>query len=200
MAIHSSVHFIISLATRTQERKRGNFLLLESWWATRVLAGPHFLPWDSSSWEDLGYLTKVIVVLLFQSLSCVQLFTSPWTAARQAFLSFTISRSLFKLMCIELVMPSNHLILCCPLLLLPSIFPSFRVFSKESAFRIRWPSSGASTSASVLPMTIQDWFHLGLTGLISLLSKGLLYHHSSKALIFWFSAFFDLDLLISLSP
>ena len=75
-------------------------------------------------------------------------------------------------MSIESVTPSNHLILCCPLLLLPSIFSSIRVFSSESALHIRWPSTGASASASVLPVNIQDWFPLGLTGLISLLSKG----------------------------
>ena len=73
-----------------------------------------------------------------QSLSCVRL-CNPWTAAHQASLSITISRSLLKLMSIELVMPSNHLILCCPLFLLPSIFPSIRVFSNESALHIRWP-------------------------------------------------------------
>ena len=73
------------------------------------------------------------------SLSCVRLFATPWTAARQASLSITNSRSLLKLMSIELVMPSNHLILCRPLLLLPSIFPSIRVFSNESALCIRWP-------------------------------------------------------------
>ena len=71
------------------------------------------------------------------------------------------------------MLPSNHLILCCPLLLLPSIFSSIKVFSSESSLRIRWPKIGASLSASVLPMSIQDWFPLGLTGLISLLSKGL---------------------------
>ena len=70
-------------------------------------------------------------------------------------------------------MPSNHLILCCPLLLLPSIFPSISVFSKESVLGIRWPKYGVSASASVLPMNTQDWFPLGLTGWISLLSKGL---------------------------
>ena len=74
-----------------------------------------------------------------QSLSCIRLFATPWTAARQASLSFTISQSLLKLMSIELVMPSNHLILCCPLLLLPSIFPSIRFFSNESALHVRWP-------------------------------------------------------------
>ena len=74
-----------------------------------------------------------------QLLSHVRLFATPWTAARQASLSITNSQSLLKLMSIESVMPSNHLILCHPLLLLPSIFPSIRVFSNESAFRIRWP-------------------------------------------------------------
>ena len=74
-----------------------------------------------------------------QSLSCVRLFATPWTVAHQASLSITNSRSLLRPMSIESVMPSNHLILCCPLLLLPSIFPSIRVFSKESALHIRWP-------------------------------------------------------------
>ena len=74
-----------------------------------------------------------------QLLSCVRLFATPWTAARQAFLSITNTRSLPKLMSTELVMPSNHLTLCHPLLLLPSVFPSIRVFSSESALRIRWP-------------------------------------------------------------
>ena len=77
--------------------------------------------------------------VVVQLLSCVQLFATPWTAACQASLSFTISWSLLKLMFIELMMPSNHLILCCPLLLLPSVFPSIRVFSKELALRSRWP-------------------------------------------------------------
>ena len=104
-------------------------------------------------------------------LSDVQLFVTPWTAACQASLSFTSSRSLLKLMSIESVMPSNHLILCHPLLLLPSIFPSIRVFSGESV-RIRGQTIGASASASVLPMNIQDWFSLGLSSLISLQSKG----------------------------
>ena len=98
---------------------------------------------------------------------------TPWTAAHQASLSFTNSWSLLKLMSIESVMPYNHLILCCPLLHLPSIFPSIRVFSKESALPIRWLSTPASASASVLPMNIQDWFPLGWTGWISLQFKGL---------------------------
>ena len=108
-----------------------------------------------------------------QSLSCVQLLVTPWTAAPQDSLSNTNSQSLLKFISTESVMPSNHLILCCPLLLLLSIFPSIRVFSNESVLRIRWPKYGASASALVLPMNIQDWFLLGLTGLIFLLSKGL---------------------------
>ena len=94
-------------------------------------------------------------------------------------------------------MPSNHLILCRPLLLSPSIFPSIRVFSNESALCIRWPRIGALASASVLPMNIQDWFPLGLTGLVSLLSEGLsrvFSNHSSKASVLWHSAFFIVQL------
>ena len=108
-----------------------------------------------------------------QSLSHVQLSETPWTAAHQASLSITNPRSLLKLMSIESVMPSSHLILGRPLLLPPSIFPSIRVFSSESVLRIRWPKYGVSASASVLPMNIQDWFSLGWTGWTSLLSKGL---------------------------
>ena len=96
---------------------------------------------------------------------------TPWTAARQASLSFTILQSLLKPMSIELVMPSNHLIPCHLLLLLPSVFPSIRVFSSESLFASGSQNIGAS--ASVLPMNIQDWFPLVLTGFISLQSKGL---------------------------
>ena len=80
-----------------------------------------------------------IYVVIFQSLSCVQFFVTPWTAAHQTSLSFTISQSLLRRMSIKSVMPSNHLILCCPLLLLPSIFPSIRVSSSGSALHIRWP-------------------------------------------------------------
>ena len=108
-----------------------------------------------------------------QSLSCVQLFVTPRTAALQASLSLTISQRLPKFMSIESVMPSNHLILCFPLLILPSIFPNSSVFSKESTLSNRWPKIRASASASVLPINIQVWFPLGLTGLISLLSREL---------------------------
>ena len=105
--------------------------------------------------------------------SCLTLCSPMDYTAHQALLSFTISWNLLKLMSIELVMPSNHLILCCPLLLLPSIFLSIRVFSNESALCIRWPKYPGSASASVLPMNIQDWLPLGWAGLISLLYKGL---------------------------
>ena len=108
-----------------------------------------------------------------QSLSHVQLFVTPWTAGCQASLAITNSWNLPKLMSIELVMPSSHLILCCPLLLLPSIFPSIRVFSNESALHIRGASIGVSASTSVLPMNTQDWSPLEWTGWISLQSKGL---------------------------
>ena len=106
-----------------------------------------------------------------QSLSHVQLFVTPWITARQASLSITSSRSSLRLMSIESVMPSSHLILCCPLLLLPPIPPSIRVFSNESA--LGGQSTGVSASTSVLPMNTQDWSPLGWTGWISLLSKGL---------------------------
>ena len=106
----------------------------------------------------------------------------PWTAARPASLSFTISWSFLKLISIELVMPSNRLILYHPLLLLPSVFPSIRVFSSESALTSGGQSIGASASVLVLPVNIQGWFPLGLTGLISLLSKGLSRVFSSSAI------------------
>ena len=98
---------------------------------------------------------------------------NPWTVARQASLSITNSQSLLKLMSIESVMPSNLLFLYYPLLLLPSIFPSIRIFSNESVLPIRWPKYWVSASASVLPVNIHDWFPLGLTDLIFLLFKGL---------------------------
>ena len=113
------------------------------------------------------------VSLLLFSCSVVSNSEIPCTAVCQVSLSFTIFQSLLKLMAIESVMPSNHLILCCPLLLLPSIFPSIKVFSDELAVCISHKSTGASASAPVLLMNIQGWFPLGLTGLISLPSKGL---------------------------
>ena len=123
--------------------------------------------------EYSAFVTFSGLNVVVQSLSHVQLIATPWTAAHQASLSFTISQSLLRLMTIELVMSSNHLILCHSLLLLPSIFPSIRVFSSKLVIHIRWQSIGASALVSVIPMNIQFWFHLRLTGLISLLSKGL---------------------------
>ena len=109
----------------------------------------------------------------FQSLSRVQLFTTPWITARQASLSITNFQSPSKPMSIESVMPSNHLILCRPLLLLPSIFPSIRVFSNESALHIRWPKYW-SFSFNISPTSEHpDWSPLEWTGSISLQSKGL---------------------------
>ena len=117
------------------------------------------------------FLCDYCELVVVQSPSHVRLFAAPWTAACQASLSFTISQSLLKPVFIESVMPSNHLILCHPLLLLPSILPSIRVFSNQLALWIREPKYfGASASASVLSMNIQDWFPLGWTGLISLQS------------------------------
>ena len=107
-----------------------------------------------------------------QSLSHVWLFATPWTAARQTSLSISNSQSLLKLMSTEAVMPSNHLVLC-HTLLLPSNFSSIRVFSNESTLYIRWPKYWSFSFSIVLPMNIQDWFLLGLTGYISLQTKGL---------------------------
>ena len=108
-----------------------------------------------------------------QLLRHVRLFATPWTAAHQASLSIINSRSLLKLMSMKSVMPSNHFILCHPLLLLPSTFPSIRVFSNESFFASAGQNVGVSASTSVLSMNIQDLFPLGWTDWISLNSKGL---------------------------
>ena len=133
-----------------------------------------------------------------QSLSHVRLFATLRTAACQASLSITNSQSLPNLMSIELVMPSNHLILCRPLLLLPSIFPSIRVFSNESVPHIRWPkywsfsfSISLSNEHSGLISFRMDWLDLlAVQGTL----KSLLQHYSSKASIFWCSAFFIVQL------
>ena len=125
-----------------------------------------------------------------QSLSCVWFFATPWTAAHQASLSITNSRGLPKLMSIESVMPSNHLILCCPLVLWPSIFPSIRVFSNESALRIRWPKYW-SFSCNISPSNEhQGLISFRMDWLDLLAVQGILQHHSSKASILLHSAFF----------
>ena len=122
-----------------------------------------------------------------QLLSWVQLLATPWTAACQASLSISNSRSLlFKLMSIESVMPSNHLILCCPLLLPPSIFLSIRVFPMSQFFSSGGQRIGASALVSVLPMNIQDWLYLLA---VQRTLKNLLQHHSLKASILRSSAF-----------
>ena len=108
-----------------------------------------------------------------QWFSHVRLFVTLWTATHQASLSVTNSRSGLKLMSIESVIPSNNLILCCPLLLVPSIFPAPGSFQTNQFFTSGGQSTRVSASASVLPMNIQDWFPVGLTGLITLQSKGL---------------------------
>ena len=133
-----------------------------------------------------------------QSLSHVWLFATPWTAACQAYLSITNSWSLLKLMSVELVMPSNHLILCHPLLLLPSIFPRIRVFSNESAPHIRWPkywsfsfSISPSNENSGLISFRMDWLDLLV---VQGTLKSLLQHHSSKASILLCSVFFIVQL------
>ena len=144
-------------------------------------------------WKRVGqFLTELNILLLYDPAIVLPVFTqrswtlqfssvaqscltlcNPWTAACHASLSITSYWRLLRLMSIELLMPSNHLILCRPLFFLPSVFASIRVFSSELALCIRCQSIGASTSASVLLMNIQDWFPLGWTGWISLQSKGL---------------------------
>ena len=138
-----------------------------------------------------------MLVSSVQSLSHVQQFVTPWTAAHQASLSITNSQSLLKLVSIESVMPSSHLILCYPLLLLPSNFPSIRVFSNESALLIRWPkywsfsfSISPSNEYSGLISFRMDWLDLAVQGTL----KSLLQHHSSNASVLRHSAFFMVQL------
>ena len=137
-----------------------------------------------------------------QSPSRVQLFVTPWTAACQASLSSTVSQSLLKFMSIESVLLSSHLILCCSLLLLPSIFPSIRVFSNESVLGIRWPKYW-SFSFSISPSNEYSGLISLRMGWLDLLTvqeplKSLLQHHSSEALILQRSAFFIVQLLTSI--
>ena len=160
---------------------------------TRVYSGTLLLPLPPPSIDHNPghcWLPWKISSVQF-SCSVVSHSATQWTAARQASLSITSSRSLFKLTSIESVMPSNYLILCSPLLLLPSIFPSIRVFSNESVFPIR-PKYWSSSSASVLPMNIQnfriDWLDL------LVVQGSLLQHHSSKPSILWCSVFFTVQL------
>ena len=147
-----------------------------------------------------GYLFSSLWIQFssVQSLSHIWLFATPWTAARQASLSITNSRSLLKLMSIKLVMPSNHLILCHLLLLPPSIFPSIRVFSNESVLRIRWPKSWSfsfnispsSEYSGLISFRIDQFDLLAVQGTL----KSLLQHHSSETPILWCSGFFKIQL------
>ena len=138
---------------------------------------------ETNDWFKIGkgvqqsWILSACLFNLFAECCCsvaqlCPIFVTPWTTPHQASLSFPISWSLLKLMSIELVMPSSHLTLCHPLLLLPSIFPNIRSFPVSQLFASGGQSIGASASASVLPINIQGWF-TWLTGLISLLSKGL---------------------------
>ena len=137
-----------------------------------------------------------VVHIVVQLLSSVQLFVTSWTAAHQASLSFIISQSLLKLISIDSVMPFNHLILYCPLLLLPSIFPSIRVFQMSWLFTSGGQRIGISASVSVLPMNIQDWFLLDWFDLLAVQGtlKSLLQHNNSKASILQWSTFFTVQL------
>ena len=162
-----------------------------------IFSSGYNLVYTFSSHSLLLLLLVYIQFSSLQSLSCVWLFATPWTAVRQASLFITNSQSLLKLMSIQSEMPSNHLILCRPLLLLPSIFPSIRVFSNESILHVRWPKDW-SFSFSISPskehpglIFRMDWLDL-LVVLGTL--KSLLQHHSSKASIFQCSAFFTAQL------
>ena len=170
-----------------------------AWWATvhEVLMsiGLEARLLTLNSYPDINCISWISnFVVAVQLLSHVQLFVIPWTTAYQASLSFTISWSLLKLVSTESMMPFNHLILCCPLLLLPSIFPSIMIFSNESGLCIRWPKYW-SFSFSISPSNEYlglisfkiDWFDLlAFHGIL----KSLFQHHNSKASIFQCSAFF----------
>ena len=167
-------------------RRTYGFLLIVRWHTASVsflMLTTHASPWITCS---------------VQSLSCVQLFAAPWITACQASLSITNSQSSLNVMRIESVMPSSHLILCCPLLLLPPIPPSIRVFYNESTLRMRWPKYW-SFSFSISPSneyTGLSSFRMGRLDLLAVQGtlKSLLQHHSSKASVFWLSAFFLVQL------
>ena len=164
-----------------------------AWWAavhgvtksdmTEWLSTSWLMVWNVYSWMLLTihisslqkclFKSFVVVVVVVELLSHVWLFATPWTAAYQASPSFYCLLGLFKFRSIESVMPSNYIIICHHLFLLPSVFPSIRIFSSELSLYIRWPSIGTSASESVLPMNIQGWFPLGLTGLTPFQSKRL---------------------------
>ena len=191
---------------QNQENKERKLSHLSLLWTPPLLGQTLILSWEqmipgthTSNPHNVRskYLTALNASSV-QSLSRVRLFVTPWIAARQASLSITSSRSPPKLIFIESVMPSSHLILCRPLLLLPSIFPSIRVFSNESALCIRWPKYW-SFSLSISPSSEHPgliFFRMDWLDLLAVQRtlKGLLHHHSSKASILWRSAFFTVQL------
>ena len=153
-----------------------------------------------STERDLLQVHPILDILLFfsvQSLSCVRLFATLWTASCQASLSITNAQSLPKLMSMASVMPSNHLILCRPLLFPPSIFPKVRVFSNESVLHIRWPKYWSFSISISLSNEYAGLisFRMDLLNLLAVQGtlKSLLQHHSSKASILWCSAFFTVQ-------
>ena len=167
------------------------FLVL-TFFSFPVLSSPGLDIIHSTSIIFGGYLTKIFSVIVIQSLSCVRLFETPWTAEQQDSLSLAISQSLPNIMSIESVMLSNHLILCHPLLLLPSIFPSIKVFSNELAFHIRWPkywsfSISPSNEYSRLISFRIGWFDLlAVQGTL----RSLIQHRNSKPSSHRHSTFF----------
>ena len=154
--------------------------------------------WTQVSRVAGGFFTSWASTSSVQLLSHVRLFATPWTAARRASLSITNSQSLLKLMSIEMVMPSNHLILCRPLPLLPSIFPNIRVFSSDSILRMRWPKywsfnfsiSSSNEYSGLISFMIVCFNLLAVQGTL----KSLLQQHSSNASIVWHAAFFRVQL------
>ena len=165
---------------------------------SRLHTWQHFIKSDAIQNECVkkqlnpNKIFSLVTVVVFQSLSHVQLSVTPWIAACQTLLSFTISWSFLKLMSIESVMPSNHLILCHPLLLLPSIFPSIRVFSDERALHITWPKywnfsfsvSSSSEYSGYISFRMDCFDLLAVQGTL----RSLFQHHSLKASSFWHSA------------
>ena len=157
---------------------------------------------STTAWTALWFSVLVEILIQFslvQLLSSVQLFATPWITAHQAFLSITNSWSLLKLMSIESVKPSSHLILCHPLLLLPPIPPSIRDFSNESTLHMKWPKYW-SFSFSISPSNEHPGlisFRMDCLDLLAVQGtlKSLLQHHSSKASVFWCSAFFTVQIL-----
>ena len=146
----------------------------------------------------MGIKMKITQFSSVQSLSCVRLLATPWTTAHQASLSITKSQNMLHHLSIESVIPSNHLILCCPLLHLPSIFPRIRVFSNESLLHIRWPKywnfslniSPTNEHPGLISFRMDQLDLLAVKGTL----KSLLQHHSSKASMLWCSAFFIVQL------